>query len=116
MNKSWKAKYKVGVGRGKSTSHFTYFWHKRQPHIQLTFSDPLGKLLGAGTVLAGTDTMLHAVFYSSLVMSDSTLNNPFGTNRSSEWIGWILSTVFLRVSLSSGAKTPFKDCLSNPSC
>lgn len=109
-------KYKFGVGRGKSMSHFTHFWHKRQPHIQLAFSNPLRELLGVGTVLADTGTMLHAVFYSSLVMSDSTLKNPFGTNRSFKWIQWILSRVFLRAFLSSGAKTPFKDCSSNPSC
>lgn len=68
--------------RRKSIAHFTHFWHERQSHIQLTFPDPIGELLRVETVLASTDTMLHLVFYSSLEISDSTLNNPFGTNRS----------------------------------
>lgn len=58
-------------------ARFICFWHKRQPHLQLTFSDPIGELLRVVTILAGTDTILLKVFYSSLEISDSTLNNPW---------------------------------------
>ena len=64
------------MGTGKSMAHFICFWHKRQSHLQLTFSEPIGELLKVVTILAGTDTILHEVFYTSLEISDSTLNNP----------------------------------------
>lgn len=69
------------MGKGKGMAHFTHFWPRRQPHLQSTFSGPTDKLLRVGAVLAGTDTMLHAVLYSSLAICDSTLNNPFATDR-----------------------------------
>lgn len=114
-SKSWKVKYRVLMVRGRSLTHFTHFWHKNSLHLQLIFSDPVGKPLKVVTMLAGIDTMLHAVFYSSLEISDSTLNNPFGTKKfqvnkmNSGQSGF-------KSLLSSGAETPFKDCSSSAGC
>lgn len=53
-------------GERKEHGSFSSFLaEKTATHLQLTFSDPKGKLLRVGTVSAGIDRMLHAVLYSS---------------------------------------------------
>lgn len=104
-----KGKVQGGIGRGKSMAYLLI------SYLQLTFSGQKGELLRVVTILAGTDTVLHEVFYSSLEISDSTLNNPLEVTEVSSKYDEFWAKSFLRASLSSGAETPFKDCSSNSS-